>query len=414
VVLRQFRWPPIDRIPPGHRPQARSLMAQVHFERVTKAFGSVTALSELTLTVPNGTFLALLGPSGCGKTTALRIVAGLEQPTSGRVFIDELDVTLLEPRKRDVAMVFQNYALYPHMNVARNIGYPLRIRGVDELAITGRVQEVARLLTIEQLLGRKPRELSGGQRQRVALARAIIREPRAFLMDEPLSNLDAKLRLQMRGEIKHLQQALGTTTIFVTHDQAEALTMADLIAVIDNGLLQQLGSPDEIYYEPANSFVATFVGSPGMNLLPCVLDGPAQILRGQGWVQEIGAAAESLVGELSYKEVELGLRPEDVELLDHEKAATIRAEVYAVEPMGSDTLVELRVDHARFMVKTGARFRAASGSPCWLDLSTSRKFFFDPSTGRRLLAGRKGGLSTQRLEGDEVTMTGAGQSGDKR
>ena len=364
-------------------------MAQVRFEGVTKAFGSVTALSELTLTVPDGTFLALLGPSGCGKTTALRILAGLDRPTSGRVYIAELDVTDLEPRKRDVAMVFQNYALYPHMNVARNIGYPLRIRGVAEPTIRERIRAVARLLTIEELLDRKPRELSGGQRQRVALARAIIREPRAFLMDEPLSNLDAKLRLQMRGEIKHLQQALGTTTIFVTHDQAEALTMADLIAVIDHGMLQQVGGPDEIYYEPANRFVATFVGSPGMNLLPCVLDRAGHCLRGQGWVEDIGATAESLAGESLRDEVELGMRPEDVKILDHEKAATIRAEVYAVEPMGSETLVEVRLNRARFMVKTNERFRVASGAPCWLDLSTSRKFFFNPSTGRRLLSGLK-------------------------
>ncbi len=206
-------------------------------------------------------------------------------------------------------------------------------------------------------------------------------------MDEPLSNLDAKLRLQMRGEIKHLQQALGTTTIFVTHDQAEALTMAHLIAVIDHGVLQQLGSPDEIYYEPANRFVASFVGNPGMNLLACVFERAGNCLRGQGWVQDIGAEAEFLGGELSSEEVELGMRPEDVEVLDYQKAGTIRAEVYAVEPMGSETLVELRVDQARFMVKTAARFRAASGSSCWLDLSGSRKFFFEPSTGRRLLAG---------------------------
>jgi multiple sugar transport system ATP-binding protein len=371
-------------------------MAQIRYEGVTKMFGSVTALSDLTLTVPDSVFLALLGPSGCGKTTALRILAGLDKPTSGMVFIGEREVTLLEPRKRDVAMVFQNYALYPHMNVARNIGYPLRIRGVSEPIITERTQAVARLLSIEELLGRKPKELSGGQRQRVALARAIIREPSAFLMDEPLSNLDAKLRLTMRGEIKHLQQALGTTTIFVTHDQAEALTMADLIAVIDRGVLQQVGGPDEIYNEPANRFVATFVGSPGMNLLPCVVDLAGQSLHGQGWVQEIGLLAESLAEESSAQNVELGVRPEDVEVLDYARPGTIPAEVYAVEPMGSETLVELRVNRAQFMVKTSAGFRAASGSSCWLDLSNSRKLFFDPDTGRRLLAGPEAGFGIQR------------------
>jgi multiple sugar transport system ATP-binding protein len=375
-----------------------TLMTQVRYDGVTKTFGSVIALSEFTLTIPDGTFLALLGPSGCGKTTALRILAGLDTPTSGKVFIGNLDVTLLEPRKRDVAMVFQNYALYPHMNVAANIGYPLRIRGAGEPTISKRIEEVAHLLTIHELLGRKPKELSGGQRQRVALARAIIREPSAFLMDEPLSNLDAKLRLQMRGEIKHLQQTLGTTTIFVTHDQAEALTMAHLIAVIDRGVLQQLGTPDEIYYEPANRFVATFVGSPGMNLLPCVLDRPGQCLRGHGWVQEVGAAAEFLSAELSLGEIELGTRPEDVVVLDHERSNTIPAKVYAVEPMGGETLVEFRVDQARFLLKTDARFRAASGTSWWLDLRDTRKFFFERSTGRRLLAEHPGARGTPQAK----------------
>jgi len=361
-------------------------MAEVRYEAVTKRFGLVTALSELTLVIPDGSFLALLGPSGCGKTTALRILAGLDTPSGGRVFIGERDVTGLEPRKRDVAMVFQNYALYPHMNVARNIGYPLRIRGVADAVIAERVQAVARLLTIEELLARKPKELSGGQRQRVALARAIIREPSAFLMDEPLSNLDAKLRLQMRGEIKHLQHGLGTTTIFVTHDQAEALTMADVIAVMDRGVLQQVGDPDEIYNEPVNRFVATFVGNPGMNLLPCRINTAAESLHGHGWTHAIGGLATALAGAATGNEIELGIRPEEVAILDHEEAATIQAEVYAVEPMGSETLVELRLGATRFLVKTGARFRAKSGAPGWLDLSGSRKYFFDPATGRRLLA----------------------------
>jgi multiple sugar transport system ATP-binding protein len=362
-------------------------MASVRYDDVTRSFGSVVALSRLTLTIPDGSFLALLGPSGCGKTTALRILAGLEQPTSGRVLIGETDVTELDPRKRDVAMVFQNYALYPHMDVARNIGYPLRIRGVADAEIAARVDRVARLLTIGELLARRPKDLSGGQRQRVALARAIVRQPRAFLMDEPLSNLDAKLRMQMRGEIKHLQQTLATTTIFVTHDQAEALTMADVIAVIDRGALQQVGDPDDIYHEPANRFVAGFVGNPGMNLLACRLDRAARMLHGDGWSFAIGAAAAELASQLGGDKVEFGVRPEDVALTDDDEAGTVGAEVYAVEPMGNETLVELRLGRAQFMVRTLSRFRARGGASCRLDLRASRRFFFDLATGRRLLAG---------------------------
>jgi multiple sugar transport system ATP-binding protein len=362
-------------------------MAEVQYDNVTKSFGAIAALSGLTLTIPDGRFLALLGPSGCGKTTALRILAGLDRPTSGRVFIGEIDVTTLDPRKRDVAMVFQNYALYPHMNVARNIGYPLRIRGFPDADIAARVQTVARLLSIEELLARRPKELSGGQRQRVALARAIVREPRAFLMDEPLSNLDAKLRIQMRGEIKHLQQTLGTTTIFVTHDQAEALTMADVIAVIDRGTLQQVGGPDDIYHEPANRFVAGFVGSPGMNLIACRLDREALTLRGDGWSLTVGSPAAELREQLRGDDVEFGVRPEDVALTDHGDSGMVGAEVYAVEPMGNETMVELRLGTARFMVRTPSRFRARSGARCWLDLRASRTFFFDPATGKRLKVG---------------------------
>src|SRR4249919_382911 len=217
------------------------------------------AVADLDLHVPDGAFLALLGPSGCGKTTALRILAGLEEPTSGRVLIGDRDVTDLQPKDRDVAMVFQSYALYPHKNVADNIAYPLRVRKVPRDQRKARAAEVARMLDIDGLLERMPRQLSGGQRQRVALARAIIREPQAFLMDEPLSNLDAQLRLQMRAEIKRLQRRLGITTMYVTHDQVEAMTMGNRIAVMSEGVLQQVGTPQEVYRRPANVFVATFL-----------------------------------------------------------------------------------------------------------------------------------------------------------
>ena len=239
----------------------------VKYEGVCKSFGSTEALAPLDLTVPDGKFLAMLGPSGCGKTTALRLLAGLEQPTDGRIFIGEREVTKLEPRHRDVAMVFQSYALYPHKTVAGNIAYPLRLRRAAAAERDERVRTVAELLGISELLDRTPRQLSGGQRQRVALARAIIRRPQAFLMDEPLSNLDAQLRLQMRVEIKRLQRELGATTLYVTHDQIEAMTMADLIAVMRAGKLQQLATPAELYERPANLFVARFCGSPPMNTL---------------------------------------------------------------------------------------------------------------------------------------------------
>src|SRR5215470_16831388 len=247
-------------------------MTAVRYEHVEKRFDAVAALKSLDLDVPDRAFLALLGPSGCGKTTALRILAGLDLPTSGRVMIGERDVTRLQPRDRDIAMVFQSYALYPHMTVGENIAYPLRIRKIAAAEQSRLVKEVAAALEVDHLLARRPRQLSGGQRQRIALARAIVRDPAAFLMDEPLSNLDARLRLTMRGEIKRLCHKLGATTIYVTHDQAEALTMADLVAVMRDGALQQLGSPEEIYERPANRFVALFVGSPPMNLLRTSID----------------------------------------------------------------------------------------------------------------------------------------------
>src|SRR5919197_5872142 len=247
-------------------------MSRVEWRGVEKRFAEVEALRGLDLEARDGCFLVMLGPSGCGKTTALRIVAGLELPTAGTVLLGDRDVTRLQPRDRDVAMVFQSYALYPHMSVRDNIGYPLDLRKVPRAEREKAIAGVAELLEIGHLLDRRPRQLSGGQRQRVALARALLREPQAFLMDEPLSNLDAKLRASMRGELKRLQKRLAATTIYVTHDQAEATTMADLVAVMHDGVLEQLGPPLEIYDRPATRFVATFVGSPPLNVLSGSLD----------------------------------------------------------------------------------------------------------------------------------------------
>ena len=244
----------------------------IEFRNVTKHFGGTSVVDDLSLEIRDGEFVVLLGPSGCGKTTTLRMLAGLENATSGDIFIDGERVNDVPTQHRDVAMVFQSYALYPHMTIAENIGYPLRVRKIEKSERAARVNRVAAMLEIESLLERKPRQLSGGERQRVALARAIVREPRAYLMDEPLSNLDARLRVQMRGELKRLQHQLGTTTIYVTHDQAEAMTLASRVAVMRKGRLQQFDTPMNIYNYPANRFVAEFVGSPSMNFVEGKID----------------------------------------------------------------------------------------------------------------------------------------------
>ena len=248
-------------------------MASIRFENVSKRFGDFEAVSHLTMEVRDQEFLVLLGPSGCGKTTTMRMIAGLESMTEGDLYIGDVRMNDVLPKYRDVAMVFQNYALYPHMTIYQNIEYPLRIRGLPRDERNERVLEAARKVELEQLLGRLPRQLSGGQRQRVALARAIIRRPTAFLMDEPLSNLDAKLRIQMRAELKHLQHELAVTTVYVTHDQIEAMTLADRVAIMNEGVIQQLDTPRNIYNQPANLFVAGFIGSPGMNFIAGELQG---------------------------------------------------------------------------------------------------------------------------------------------
>src|SRR5512132_2531621 len=285
-------------------------MATVEYDNVWRQFVGQErpAVAGLTLDIADGEFLVLLGPSGCGKTTALRMLAGLEHPDRGDIRVDGRSVVGLEPKDRDVALVFQSYALYPHMSVRDNIRYPLRVRGLSPADQERRVTRAAELLRIEHLLPRKPAQLSGGEQQRVALARAIVREPRVFLMDEPLSNLDAKLRTHTRTELKALQQQLGVTTIFVTHDQAEAMTMADRIAVLDAGELQQLGTPDTVYQRPANLFVAQFIGSPPMNILDAKRDGDALVVAG-GWRI---AAPRRLDGASTA--LKLGLRPEAIDL----------------------------------------------------------------------------------------------------
>ncbi len=350
-------------------------MSAVRYDCVEKRFDSVVALRALDLDVPDHAFVALLGPSGCGKTTALRILAGLDLPTAGRVLIGERDVTRLQPRDRDIAMVFQSYALYPHMTVAENIGYPLRIRKIAPADRMRMVTEVAAALEVDHLLDRRPRQLSGGQRQRIALARAIVRDPAAFLMDEPLSNLDARLRLSMRGEIKRLCNRLGATTIYVTHDQAEALTMADLVAVLCEGALQQVASPDEIYDRPANRFVATFVGSPPMNMLRARIDEAGLHLGGATLPLDAARRSACLAASVT----ELGVRPEDVRLVEKDEPAALAAEIYLVEPMGNETLVDLRIGEERLVVRARRGFTAPIGSTVGATFDPGDASFFDAS-----------------------------------
>jgi multiple sugar transport system ATP-binding protein len=366
-------------------------MSKVEYRGVEKRFGDVAALTSFDLVVPDGAFLVMLGPSGCGKTTALRILAGLELPTAGRVYLGDDDVTRLQPRDRDIAMVFQSYALYPHMTVGANIGYPLKLRSVEKTERAKAVVHVAELLEIGHLLDRRPRQLSGGQRQRVALARAIVREPACFLMDEPLSNLDAKLRASMRGEIKRLQKRLAATTIYVTHDQAEATTMADLVAVMRDGVLQQLGPPIEIYDRPANRFVGTFVGSPPLNAVPGRFDADRRAFLVGGMALSLPDAIHQACAP--HAPAELGIRPEDLRLCDATTAGALRGEVYVVEPLGNETLVEVHVAGTVLVVRAERGWDAPIGSPVGITFDLAAACFF----------GENGETVVQRSDREEPT-----------
>ena len=314
-------------------------MASVTFDHASRVYPGADkpAVDQLCLDIADGEFLVLVGPSGCGKSTSLRMLAGLEDVNGGRILIGDKDVTDVPPKNRDIAMVFQNYALYPHMSVRENMGFALKIAGVSKEEINKRVEEAAKILDLEPYLDRKPKALSGGQRQRVAMGRAIVRKPQVFLMDEPLSNLDAKLRVQTRTQIASLQRELGVTTVYVTHDQTEALTMGDRIAVLAGGLLQQVGTPQEMYERPANEFVAGFIGSPAMNLGTFTVDGEwAKI--GPARVRLSAATRDALVPEDGGK-IKIGFRPEGLDVVDESVEDTIPVEVDFVEELGSDAYV---------------------------------------------------------------------------
>jgi len=319
---------------------------------VTKRFGSREAVRSVSLTANDGEFVVLLGPSGCGKSTLLRMIAGLETPDGGSIHLAGREITHVEARDRDIAMVFQSYALYPHMTIAANIGYPLRVRKRPASQIEQEVKKVATRLGLAGLLANRPRQLSGGERQRVALARAIIRRPKAFLMDEPLSNLDARLRVEMRAELKHLQHELRAVTVYVTHDQAEAMTLAHRIAVMRDGKIQQYDTPANVYHRPANTFVAQFVGSPAMNLF-------------------------EKSGEI------LGIRPEDVELSLEEQQDWSPGRVYVTEEMGNETIVVISDGSSQLTARAPAGFRAEVDTPIWFRFRSENLHHFDKASGAR-------------------------------
>ncbi len=360
-------------------------MSTIRLESITKIFPpNVVAVDNVSLKIEKGEFFVLLGPSGCGKTTTLRIIAGLEKPTRGRVYIDEEDVTDLPPRKRDIAMVFQTWALYPHMKVYDNIAFPLKLRKLPQHEIDRRVREVAKMLRIEELLDRYPKQLSGGQQQRVALARALVRNPRAWLMDEPLSNLDALLRVQMRAELKRLQKELKITTVYVTHDQVEAMTMADRIAVMNRGRVLQVGTPFEVYHNPRTIFVGGFIGSPPMNFVRATFDkvGENYVLRFENVSltipSELGKHIENRVGTGS--EVVIGIRPEHISLASAEEENAIPGEIYVVEPLGTETILNVKIGETVIKMKVLKELILPVGERVWIKFDLDRIHIFDPKT----------------------------------
>jgi multiple sugar transport system ATP-binding protein len=387
-------------------------VSEIRLEGVGKVYeGDVRAVDDVNLTIGSGEFMVLVGPSGCGKSTLLRMIAGLEEVTEGKIWIGEREVERLAPRDRDVAMVFQNYALYPHLSVAKNLGYGLKVRKTPKREIENRVAEVARMLGLEQFLDRRPGALSGGQRQRVAMGRAIVREPAAFLMDEPLSNLDAKLRVDMRAELARLHDRLGITTVYVTHDQVEAMTLGTRVAVMRDGTVQQADTPQTLYRKPTNLFVAAFIGSPSMNLVEAELSGDAVEFAGF----RVSLTADRRPAEVSSGTVILGIRPQDFE--DARSAdpsrPTIEVEAAVVEELGSATHVLFTIDappvdvesvraasddnerasllatdrRALFTAEVAEGTPVRPGDRVRLALDSARLHFFDPDTGLTLRAG---------------------------
>ncbi len=349
----------------------RGIMAEIRLRNLSKRWGNFVGVDNFDLTIADQEFLVLLGPSGCGKTTTMRMIAGLEEASEGEILIGDKVVNDLDPKDRDVAMVFQSYGLYPNMNVYENIRFPLKVRKVDPDSHDARVMRAAGMVELTEFLHRKPAELSGGQRQRVALARAIVREPNVFLMDEPLSNLDAKLRVSTRAQIKNLSHELKVTTVYVTHDQIEAMTLADRVVVMSRGVVQQVGTPMEIYDTPANTFVAGFIGSPAMNLIE------GRIEAGRFLAESVSLAADMPDGPVT-----LGFRAEDAAVVD--ASGEINAAVYTQELLGDATMITMRAGGALVSVKAGKEFRAAIGQQVAIRIPTEICHFFGSDDGKRL------------------------------
>ncbi len=366
-------------------------MARVRVEEMSKLFGRVRALDNVSCTFEDGQFTVLVGPSGCGKTTLLRLIAGLEDPTGGSMYIGEENVNGAPPWERNLAMVFQSYALYPHMTVFKNIAFPLRATKVSKKEIEQRVHETARILQIEELLDRRPRELSGGQMQRVALGRSIVRKPAVFLMDEPLSNLDAKLRVAMRAELKHLQQQLGVTTIYVTHDQAEAMTLGDQLIVMNAGRIQQIGKPEDVYRYPCNEFVAGFIGSPPMNFLKCGYDAAKGALVSESFAYRVSAQAGASLTARDPKALLLGVRPEDLTVGLEPSPDAIRATVYVTEQLGREMLLNVTVGQEiiRGFAPPDTLLRAEQ--EVWLSFKEAALHVFDQKSRETLYSGSMAG-----------------------
>ncbi len=366
-------------------------MSALTFNNVWKRYDQVEAVKNMNLEIKDGEFLCLLGPSGCGKSSSLRMIAGLEFISEGEITLDDQRINDLEPRHRDIAMVFESYALYPQKSVFENMANPLRLRKMGKAEIEKRVNEAARILEIERLLNRRPSQLSGGQKQRVAIGRVLVREPKAFLFDEPIAHLDAKLRARMRGELKHIQKSLGTTTVYVTHDQLEGMSMADRIAIMREGVLQQVGTPHEVFNRPANLWVATFIGDPPMNVIrgEVLSEDDGLVVKGDGFRIDVPRdKAGALTGvQLSDRQVDVGIRPEALRLSSTpDEAHPIAGKIYSVQPLGDVEIVDVRVGADRLLVRAelGTITNESLDAPVYVGHRPEKLYFFDPSTGLAL------------------------------
>ena len=364
-------------------------MAHVTLKDVTKIYdGDVLAVEKADFQIPDESFTVLVGPSGCGKSTILRMIAGLEEVTEGDIYIDDERVNDIPPKERDIAMVFQNYALYPHMTVYKNMAFGLKLRKYPQREIDQRVNEAADILSIFHLLNRKPKHLSGGERQRVAVGRAIVRQPKVFLFDEPLSNLDAKLRVQMRMEISRLHDRLNATIVYVTHDQVEAMTMGDQIVVLNEGKIQQIADPGTLYHKPANQFVGGFIGTPPMNFIETeiVNNGDSPKLGFEDFEVELNSHLQAILSELTEKSVTLGIRPEDIHIGENGKNQVL-TQVELVEPLGNHALLYLRTEKNNFVAQSNLVDLPQHNAPLTVSFDIDKAHLFHPETGESLMAG---------------------------